>query len=773
MTRLGKQSNRQKNALDSHDNYNNKYHDSSPSTACVTHREDSAIESPTASVYPESSPSHIRQNIEVSNSFTSTVSRSLSTRYPGPYLLQSFSSNHIPVVHQRHHRHASQNLHSSARGKKNKRLFDRMRPSSHRNSTESKSSASTPCQGSNYHGNYNADGLARRASTRENISDTGITKPTAAVFQTPRIYLEPLQIPKLSFSLPHKSAEADIEFELCSQQEIASPISSQNQPTPPIVTKPRPTVYQSLQDDQCHQLQDRILHEHLESPHHKPGKLYHHSGNSDNPLEPLCVAELDKNPYLELIHSSPTKFSEDPYRPATVREVSSDYNNQVFYNSSLSKTQIAQPDKPYMAPSGATVACRRMADTKVTVQTQQEGREGMPSYNKSQFSNQSPTPELSLYQGTQGQSYRGISQRDQLATQNEQGRHTPPLPPAERDVNDNYKELVTKYKKVKGLYFEKTAQVEQLQNTLANQRLSQSRTSLDDSEYMTRFQRLEGAITNLAFNIRKDWRTLPAWLSQYVNSDALKIGKQEMTAVGRAIITKFLADEIFNVTFHPALPTELSSNLKFIERNIRRFSPPPNSQEETEALTAKLIQWRLTTLDGLKDVFSSPESEENKKNFTETVTSNLASLITSLLQEPIPPGVEDSAHMIVELSIGIASNLPLESREISITYPMPGDSFQPVLMKLENPIPTLVDPRFESKENENSCDNAKDEVGKEKKGNNVLQAYASPNLSGKREGGSDAKKADDGTQKIRFAGFLGVEVRGRQVLLKAPVWSLN
>ncbi len=128
---------------------------------------------------------------------------------------------------------------------------------------------------------------------------------------------------------------------------------------------------------------------------------------------------------------------------------------------------------------------------------------------------------------------------------------------------------VTKYKKVKGLYFEKTSQVEQLQNTLANQRLSQSRTSLDDSEYMTRFQRLDGATTNLAFNIRKDWRTVPAWLSQSVNQDAMNIGKQEMTAVGRACITKFIVDEIFSRTLQPGLEAELRRNLKAVEQNIR------------------------------------------------------------------------------------------------------------------------------------------------------------------------------------------------------------
>jgi hypothetical protein len=39
---------------------------------------------------------------------------------------------------------------------------------------------------------------------------------------------------------------------------------------------------------------------------------------------------------------------------------------------------------------------------------------------------------------------------------------------------------------------------------------------------------------------------------------------------------------------------------------------------------------------------------------------------------------------------------------------------------------------------------------------------------------SEAKgKPEDGAQKVRFAGFLGVEVRGRQMLAKAPVWVVS
>lgn len=349
-----------------------------------------------------------------------------------------------------------------------------------------------------------------------------------------------------------------------------------------------------------------------------------------------------------------------------------------------------------------------------------------------------------------------------------------------------------KYKKVKSLYFDKTAQVEQLQNTLANQRLSQSRTSLDDSEYMTRFQRLEGAITNLAFNIRKDWRIVPSWLSQSCNQEAMKIGKQEMTAVGRACITKLVVDEIFNHTFHPGLDEELSYSLKEIEKNIRFNSPPLNNQEESDALTAKVVQWRLSTLEGLKESLGSSESEQHKKDFAHNATSHLAAGLISFLQDPAPAGIEDSCHMIVELAVSIASNLPLESRDIAISYPMPGDMLQPNFMKIENPIPALENPGAEtgsdadaasttSTDRDENGKEDKDGKGRKEKPKGMLQGLMGSSGGNKLskpapETSSEGNKkisTEDGAQRVRFAGFVSVEVRGRQVLVKAPVWTIS
>lgn len=390
---------------------------------------------------------------------------------------------------------------------------------------------------------------------------------------------------------------------------------------------------------------------------------------------------------------------------------------------------------------------------------------------------------------------------------------------------------VQKYKNVKRLYFDGkgqietlNGQVEQLQNAVANQRISQSRTALDDSEYTTRFNRLNGAINNLSFNIRKDWTELPDWLDKYVSADALKTGKQEMTAVGRAVITRWIVDEIFCGCFHPGLHPELSRSLKQIERNIRRFSYTLTSQEEFDALTSKVVSWRMTTLEGLQDVLQSPDSATHRQEFTRDATGSLTAYLFQHLSDPPPAGVDGSASTIVELAVGIAANLPLESRDVAILYPFPEDPVSPEIMDVEKTGLPAIETRPPDSDGESELkgdDTGKDsggEKGSSKERNKARAGMSAiSNLSSflsnapaalvpaalvpwghtrKETGpacGSQLSSVDPGpstspsitdsttnpglppkdSNRVRFAGFLAVEVRGRQVLVKAPVWTLG
>ncbi|KAB5570602.1 hypothetical protein GE09DRAFT_1103960 [Coniochaeta sp. 2T2.1] len=358
-------------------------------------------------------------------------------------------------------------------------------------------------------------------------------------------------------------------------------------------------------------------------------------------------------------------------------------------HSAKSAEQAQTPQQQNMAPPPAGPPQSRRSQ-----ETEKAPPGPPPSYRHSQQPNLSNLPPPSAGGQTPG-NYRQSSLQERPGFEGggvEQGRNSPQPGSDRGDATEDkaFKDLLTKYKNVKRLYFDGkkdidhlSQQVEQLQNAVANQRLSQSRTSLDDSEYATRFNRLNGAINNLSFNIRKDWHSLPSWLAQYVTPEALKTGKQEMTAVGRAVITRWIVDEIFNRCFHPGLEPELSKQLKQIEQNIRQFSYKLNSQEEYDALTSKVVTWRMTTLEGLAEVLRSSESISHKADFTRRATSNLTACLFQHLNDPPPAGVDGSASMIVELAVAIASNIPMESRDVAITYPLPEQPVRPDIMEVE------------------------------------------------------------------------------------------
>ncbi|EXJ83517.1 hypothetical protein A1O1_07140 [Capronia coronata CBS 617.96] len=287
----------------------------------------------------------------------------------------------------------------------------------------------------------------------------------------------------------------------------------------------------------------------------------------------------------------------------------------------------------------------------------------------------------------------------------EQGRNTPP-PRSREDPSQleyhqllqRHEELQAKYSKVKRYYFEREAQVTQLQNTVANQRLSMSKTSLDDAQYTARFERLSQAINNLSFNIRKNWRAVPPWLRHVCNQDAHTIGTKEMTAVGRACITRWLYESIFERTFHPGIDPGLSAHLKNVERNLRRSGQNTFlTDEQRDDLITKLTTWRLTTIEGLQDVLNSPQAEQYKENLTKMFTHQLTESLKANLSDPPPLGLTEGVNMIVGQAIDIAANIPLESRDICLEYFMPGTPVNDAYMKIEAQLTPVTNPGLDER----------------------------------------------------------------------------
>ncbi|KEQ86883.1 hypothetical protein M438DRAFT_372506 [Aureobasidium pullulans EXF-150] len=365
------------------------------------------------------------------------------------------------------------------------------------------------------------------------------------------------------------------------------------------------------------------------------------------------------------------------------------------------------------------------------------------------------------------------------------GRSTP-QPQAEdltedqiRQLLNDHKELREKYQKVKKYYFEKEDQVKQLQNSLAHQRIAQSRTSLDDGEYATRFNRLDGLIAQLSFSIRKSWKSVPTWLTPAVNKDAISIGKQEMTAVGRAFISKWLVEDVFDRYFHPDLDLALSTQLKQMQNNIRLFAPPASVHEDEEYLTSKVVNWRLTTLEAMQDILRLPEAQNHRSHMTDLLKTQLSTALESHLDNPPMSDLEGGVHMICELAVAMLGHLPQESRDVQIEYFLPGSAVNVDIMKIESGIPalatSLADEMAErgsvNSELTDSGDRASTELNPRRRMLNVLTSHKKGHpAQGKLNGGSSTSLAGK-EDRVRLAVGIAAHVRERGILVKAPIFT--
>ncbi|RMJ21068.1 hypothetical protein PHISP_08061 [Aspergillus sp. HF37] len=333
-------------------------------------------------------------------------------------------------------------------------------------------------------------------------------------------------------------------------------------------------------------------------------------------------------------------------------------------------------------------------------------------------------------------------------------------------LTQKHDELTAKYSKVKRYYFEKEAQVQHLQNTVAHQRMAVSRTVLDDNEYGNRFTRLDGAIKDLAFSIRKDWKTVPTWLQGCVNEDALATGKREMTAIGRAAVSRWVVDEVFARHFHPGLEPTLSMQLKGIELSLRQQQVRAATEEDKENAIAKISNWRRATFDGLGDTLQDKMAEDNRAQLTDHLIAKLVASLEMNLADPPPADLEGNARTIVENTIGIAEKIPLESRDVCVDYFLPGTPLNETLMKPETGLPPPTNVKAEPEERDEEGSEGSEEGSTREKTRSVFKTLM------KRASGRGGEKKEE-VQRIRFASFMSAEVRGKgptNVLVKAPVY---
>lgn len=277
----------------------------------------------------------------------------------------------------------------------------------------------------------------------------------------------------------------------------------------------------------------------------------------------------------------------------------------------------------------------------------------------------------------------------------------------------------------------------------------------------------------------------------------MSVGKQEMTAAGRAFVSRWLADEVFTKYFHPGLTLTLSEQLKMIQSNIRGSSSTPQSKEEEEALNTKVVGWRLATIDGLKFMLSTHEAMEQRKTFSDALVQKMTSTINSHMNEPVP-GLEAGVAMIIELTVGILANLPLESRYVEIEYYPPGVVVDPEMMKVEQSAGSSTSANTDvdvDKASFTSSHSDGQEASLEQHPETPDRPKMSPGQTRKSflgglVGSANKKSINGGgspktespeipaktplvkeESRVRLCLFLAAQIRGKTVLAKAPVFA--
>ncbi|KAF3389600.1 hypothetical protein F1880_004479 [Penicillium rolfsii] len=634
----------------------------------------------------------------------------------------------------------------------------------------------------------------------------------------------PVSQPTSPHHSPHRTLGPTDE-----DQHLQHPPSYSDNPSPVanhLSYDPQTTSFAS-QQQHYHQRSQQSARDNLEWPPQQqqqrqlsqqppppPAHQSHPQSQSGSPQQLLPLPHRPLPSPLERSNTDPSLLEQPSGRPSPT-DASPDSprytTDHLGHRGQQAQTRIQQdlvfnfrpPSRP---PSRQTREPTAPVHLQIHPDAMQQASPQVPPQNQPPPPQQPPSTPLANERAPGESSRRGSA----VQTMPEPGRGTPTgtrtlEDPSEIDVRallQKHEELQTKYSKVKRYYFDKEAQVQHLQNTVAHQRMAVSRTVLDDNEYANRFTRLDGAIKDLAFSVRKDWRGIPPWLHGLVTDDATTVGTKEMTAVGRAVISRWLVEEVFQRHFHPALDPTLSVQLKSIEMNLRQQMRPATDEERENAI-ARLSNWRRTTFDGLGDTLSSPAAQAHRAELVEHSTAELASFLSSQLHEAALPGLEAGVRMIIENTINITEKIPLEARDVCVEYFPPNIPFVEGYMKVEGGLPPLThQPPLPADPEPDDTAAVEDESLPASSSAGPGESASAPAhkplkksvfgvLMGRKPASPAPTRAPavaphedkpapaeerDTQPRIRFASFVTVEVRGKgppMALVKAPVWMIE
>ncbi|KAK9450444.1 uncharacterized protein V1518DRAFT_413859 [Limtongia smithiae] len=219
------------------------------------------------------------------------------------------------------------------------------------------------------------------------------------------------------------------------------------------------------------------------------------------------------------------------------------------------------------------------------------------------------------------------------------------------------------------------------ENELAGKNIEDSRSERDDVTYQTEFANFDKDLIEAALMLRDKVREYPDW----VRKTRLDFKTKLITNyASRAVLARWIAEEIFGRYLHPGIDLTLSMRLKKAEKRLARYYTPG----EIAIWRRMLVRAVLPTAKPTVELTDTPEYnahlEHAASSFLHTNIWNINAANT-MPENSVKPSqlVPANVLSLVENAFSLMATMSLETRYVMVTYPLPLEKFDKNRMTIE------------------------------------------------------------------------------------------
>ncbi|KAK9480853.1 hypothetical protein V1514DRAFT_324641 [Lipomyces japonicus] len=218
-----------------------------------------------------------------------------------------------------------------------------------------------------------------------------------------------------------------------------------------------------------------------------------------------------------------------------------------------------------------------------------------------------------------------------------------------------------------------------LESSLAHQSIDRNRTLQDDSVYVAAFENINGSLKSIAYKYRENWVSLPEWISSVKNVKTIPLR--------RALLAKWIAEDIFDVYLHPALDIETSVTLKKIDKSFGQRNPREVAIWRQNTVK-NLIPEEVTGQQGSYGTLEAlPAFARHRAAVLESFANRFSRFWDPKLLDPLTKRISsfpEDLILVVDEILKLLASMSLETRNIIVKYYNPGEVFNPEYMSVDD-----------------------------------------------------------------------------------------